>query len=62
MPALYAPTASKVLDSETSSPPKWPASIGPPDTMMDGMLSRAAAISMPGTILSQFGMSTRPSN
>ena len=22
MPALYAPTASKVLDSETSSPPK----------------------------------------
>ena len=29
---------------------------------MDGMLRRAAAISIPGTILSQFGMSTRPSN
>jgi hypothetical protein len=33
-----------------------PASIGPPDTKMVGMLSRMAAISMPGVILSQFEM------
>ena len=31
-------------------------------TTMDGIFSRAAAISMPGTILSQFGTSTKPSN
>ena len=30
--------------------------------MIDGMFKRAAAISMPGTILSQFGMSTSASN
>ena len=29
---------------------------------MDGIFSRAAAISMPGTILSQFGTRTKPSN
>src|SRR5262249_40529394 len=31
----------------------FPASIGPPDTNRVGMLSRIAAISMPGVILSQ---------
>ena len=35
--------------------------MGPPLTRMEGMFSRAAAISMPGTILSQLGTSTRPS-
>jgi len=33
-----------------------PASIGPPETNTVGTLARAAPISMPGTILSQFGM------
>jgi hypothetical protein len=31
-----------------------PASIGPPETNTAGMLSRIAAMSMPGVILSQF--------
>ncbi|MFK4575667.1 hypothetical protein ABIF94_007103 [Bradyrhizobium ottawaense] len=38
-----------------------PASIGPPETNTTGMLSRSAAISMPGVILSQLEMQTRPS-
>ncbi len=38
-----------------------PASIGPPDTNTVGMLSRNAAISMPGVILSQFEMHTMAS-
>ena len=38
-----------------------PASIGPPDTKITGMLSRNAAFSMPGVILSQFEMHTRAS-
>jgi hypothetical protein len=36
-----------------------PASIGPPETNTAGMLSRSAAISMPGVILSQLEMQTR---
>src|SRR5215470_17261439 len=38
-----------------------PASIGPTETNTAGMLSRSAAISMPGVILSQLEMQTRPS-
>lgn len=38
------------------------ASIGPPLTKMDGIFRRAAAISRPGTFLSQLGTMTRPSN
>ena len=38
-----------------------PASIGPPETKTAGMLSRSAAISMPGVILSQFEMHTSAS-
>ena len=38
-----------------------PASIGPPETNTVGMLSRSAALSMPGVILSQFEMHTRAS-
>ena len=38
-----------------------PASIGPPETKMAGMLRRMAAISMPGVILSQFEMQTMAS-
>ena len=42
-------------------PSRWPASIGPPLTMTAGTLRRMAAISMPGTILSQHGTSTSAS-
>ena len=35
--------------------------MGPPEQTMEGMLSRRAAMTMPGTILSQLGTSTRPS-
>ena len=38
-----------------------PGIIGPPEMTMAGRLRRRAAISMPGTILSQFGMNTMPS-
>ena len=38
-----------------------PASIGPPDTNTVGMLSRIAALSMPGVILSQLEMQTSAS-
>ena len=38
-----------------------PASIGPPETNTVGMLSRNAAISMPGVILSQLEMQTMAS-
>ena len=38
-----------------------PASMGPPLTKMEGMLRRMAAISMPGTILSQLPMHTMAS-
>ena len=38
-----------------------PASIGPPETKMVGMLTRIAAISMPGVILSQLEMHTMAS-
>ena len=41
--------------------PNTPASIGPPDTKMVGMLSRMAAINIPGVILSQLLMQTRAS-
>jgi hypothetical protein len=36
--------------------------MGPPGRKIDGMFSRAAAISMPGMILSQEAISTSPSN
>ena len=36
--------------------------MGPPETSTTGMSSRAAAMTMPGTTLSQLGMSTRPSS
>ena len=44
--------------------PSWsrPESMGPPEQKMAGMFSRAAAISSPGTFLSQLGTITSPSN
>ena len=43
-------------------PPTRPASIGPPLTKMVGRFSLAAAMSRPGTFLSQLGSMTSPSN
>ncbi len=60
-PALTAPTASKIVDRSTFSPRNSPGSIGPPLTTTVGKLQRAAAINMPGTILSQLGISTKAS-
>ena len=49
------------LPSRSWVPVSLPASIGPPETKMVGMLSRIAAISMPGVILSQLEMHTSAS-
>ena len=54
LPDLKAPTASKTLTRSIFFPSWVPASMGPPLTTIVGRFSRAAAISMPGTILSQF--------
>ena len=63
VPEVCWPTPSKMLIRSTDSPADvFPASIGPPDAKIVGMLHRTAAISMPGTILSQFGMQIIPSN
>ena len=49
------------LEQNRGLPPTLPGSMGPPVTTMAGMSSRAAAMSMPGMILSQPGMSTMAS-
>src|SRR4051794_19364953 len=51
----------KGLPSRSCVPTFLPASIGPPETKMVGTLSRAAAMSMPGVILSQLEMQNRAS-
>ncbi len=61
LPAWCRPTASKTLLRSSVRPSRWPASIAPPPTMTAGTLRRIAAISMPGTILSQHGTSTSAS-
>ena len=62
-PACSAPTPSKTEMRSTVSPSGvLPAAIGPPETKMAGMSTRIAAINIPGTILSQLGMHTMPSN
>ncbi len=61
LPAATSPTASNILSRPTALPLKHPASIGPPLITTAGMSSLIAAMSIPGTILSQFGMSTIPS-
>ena len=61
VPAWWRPTASNTLLRSIVRPSRWPASMGPPPTMMAGTLRRMAAMSMPGTILSQVGTSTSAS-
>ncbi len=50
-PATNASIRSTVLPEAVR-----PASIGPPETKIVGMLTRIAPMNMPGTILSQLGM------
>src|SRR5690606_16998446 len=54
-------TIASIRSSLWSARRVLPASIGPPDTNTVGMLSRSAAISMPGVILSQLEMHTSAS-
>ena len=56
-------SAEAIIGSIRSSlrPGVLPASIGPPETKTVGMLSRKAASSMPGVILSQLEMQIRAS-
>ena len=63
VPAVTWPAASNRLLRSVSSP--WrprPASMGPPETSTVGMSRRHAAMSMPGTTLSQLGIRTIASN
>jgi len=62
LPALKAPTPSKTLIRSTARPSGvLPAGIGPPLMKIVGMSTRMAAMSIPGTILSQLGMQIMPS-
>ena len=63
VPAVTWPTASKrLLRSVWQPSAPRPASMGPPETSTVGMFRRQAAMSIPGTILSQLGISTMASN
>ena len=59
---LFAPATKASMRSTVLPSSVLPASIGPPETKMVGMLTRIAPIIMPGTILSQFGMQIIASN
>ena len=61
-PAEYAPTASKTVIRSAGFPLYSPDCIGPPVTTIEGTLTLAAPIIIPGTTLSQLGIRTRPSN
>ena len=61
-PESTAAGASKASVSAMRFPSIHPGSMGPPEQKIDGIFSRKAAISIPGTILSQFGINTSPSN
>ena len=61
VPSLHAPTPSIAELKSYTFPFFLPGSIGPPLTTILGILSLAAAINIPGTILSQLGISTKAS-
>ncbi len=61
-PAATLPTPSNTSVSEMSHPCRWPGSMFPPVITIAGMLHLTAAMSIPGTILSQVHMQTSPSN
>ncbi len=56
------PAASYKKLPSIRSPLKTPAYIGPPAIIMDGIFNLAAAINMPGVILSQLLTITKASN
>ena len=62
LPARQAPTASKASMIVTSLPSTWPGMIDPAYRNTAARSSRAAAISMPGSDLSQPASSTDPSS
>ena len=59
--AVIALTRSSEVVASPSRMIAFPDSIGPPETKTVGMLSRSAASSIPGVILSQLEMHTRAS-
>ena len=59
--AIIGSIRSSLRPARSRVPADLPASIGPPETKIVGTLSRIAASSMPGVILSQFEMQTRAS-
>ena len=61
VPAATLPTASNMEERLVLCPHTCPASMGPPETKIVGILILAAAIRRPGTFLSQLGIITRPS-
>ena len=62
LPARHAPTASKASMIVTSRPSTWPGMIEPAYRKTLARSSRAAAISIPGSDLSQPASSTEPSS
>ncbi len=63
VPSASIPTASASVELSEDRPSNWtPPSIGPPTTRIAGTSRRAAAMSMPGTILSQEPSRTTASN
>ena len=60
LPAKYFPEYSNISDNPIRFEVSvlLPGNIGPPETKMHGRLRRQAASSIPGTILSQFGINT----
>ncbi len=62
LPAASSPTASNMEERLLFFPLTCPASMGPPETNTVGIFTLAAAISKPGTFLSQLGTITSPSN
>ena len=62
LPARQAPTASKASMIVTSWPSTWPGMIEPAYRKTEARSSRAAAIIMPGSDLSQPASSTDPSS
>lgn len=63
VPAATFPAPSKSVFRSVEPSPSGPVpgSMGPPETNTVGTFARSAPKIMPGTILSQFGMHTRPS-
>ena len=59
--AIIGSIRSSLRPARSWVPALLPASVGPPDTKIVGMLRRIAASSMPGVILSQFEIQIRAS-